>query len=175
MSNSVLIAGIGNIFHGDDAFGVAVAQKLAICDWPDDVCVMDFGIRGMDLAFAFLDGYDLTILVDATARGGAPGTLYTIEPDLDSLLQNADAVCMNSHGLDPAKVLGLAKNMGAQFKRILLVGCEPEVLDTEENGRIGLSEAVQAAIDPAVNMIRKLIEEFRSSHEAFVFATAGEG
>lgn len=175
MSNSVLIAGIGNIFQGDDAFGVAVVRKLAKFDWPSDVRVVDFGIRGMDLAFSLLDGYELTILIDATMQGGTPGTLYTIEPDVHSMPQGTDFVCMNSHGLDPAKVLVLAKNMGAEFKRILLIGCEPLTLDNDENGYLGLSGAVQAAIDPAVNMISKLVQEFRSNEGAIAFATAGEG
>lgn len=175
MSNSVLIAGIGNIFNGDDAFGVAVARELANQEWPEDVRVVDFGIRGMDLAFALLDGYELTILIDATAQGGAPGTLYTIEPDVHSVLHGADFSCMNSHGLDPAKVLVFAKSMGAEFKRILLIGCEPLILDNQEDGHIGLSEAVQAAVDPAVRTIRKLVQGFVSKEKTIAFATAGEG
>lgn len=174
MSKSVLIGGIGNIFHGDDSFGVVVAQKLASCDWPDNVRVVDFGIRAIDLAFAFLDGYDLTILVDATARGGMPGMLYVIEPDVNCLVENAGDACVNSHSLDPAKVLVLAKNMGAQFKRILLVGCQPAVLGGSE-GVMGLSDAVQAAVDPAVEIVRALVQEFESTGEIAVYAEAGEG
>ncbi len=174
MSNCVLIAGIGNIFHGDDAFGVTVAQRLAAYDWPESVHVVDFGIRAIDLAFAFLEGYELTILVDATARGGAPGTLYVIEPDLDAL-KNPGEACVNSHGLDPAKVLVLAKSMGARFKRTLVVGCEPLVLENEEDGHIGLSKAVEAAVDPAIEMIRTLVKEFESNQQTLVYAEAGEG
>ena len=174
MSKSVLIAGIGNIFHGDDSFGVAVAQKLAACGWPENVRVVDFGIRAIDLAFAFLDGYDLTVLVDATARGDAPGTLYVIEPNVDELLNNAEGACVNSHTLDPAKVLVLAKNMGAQFRRILLIGCEPLSLDGE-GALMGLSGAVKAAVDPAVEMIQTLVREFESTGEIAAYAEAGEG
>src|SRR6185503_5480722 len=79
---TTLIAGIGNIFLGDDAFGCEVLQHLAQREWPENVRVVDFGIRGFDLAYALLEGYDLTIFVDATPRGGAPGTLYVIEPDM---------------------------------------------------------------------------------------------
>lgn len=174
MSRSVLIGGIGNIFHGDDAFGVVVAQILASCNWPENVRVVDFGIRAIDLAFAFLDSYDLTILVDATARGGAPGALYVIEPDVDGLVQNAQDMCVNSHSLDPAKVLVLAKSMGAKFKRILLIGCEPLVLGGEE-GSIGLSHPVQAAVDPAVEMIRAFVQEFENTGDIAVYAEAREG
>ena len=161
MSASVLIAGIGNIFHGDDAFGVVVAQRLAEHVWPEwlrwQVRVMDIGIRAIDLAFALLDEYELTILVDATARGGEPGTLYTIEigegdvPDLSELGE-----VVNSHGLHPAYVLGLAKSMGARFKRVLLVGCEPLELERDE---IGLSRVVEAAVDRAIEIIESIVKE----------------
>ena len=157
---SVLIAGIGNIFQGDDAFGVAVAHKLAASGFAENVRVMDIGIRSIDLGFALLDDYDLTILVDATARGGAPGTLYTIEIDPGDIPDASDEGSMvNSHGLDPVRVLALAKTMGARFQKVLLVGCEPLVLDRDESGEIGLSEVVQASVDPAVQIIERLIEE----------------
>src|SRR5437870_2595644 len=81
----ILVAGIGNIFLGDDAFGCEVVQRLAARAWPASVRVVDFGIRGFDLAYALMDGYDVTIFVDATPRADAPGTLYTIEPDLSEL------------------------------------------------------------------------------------------
>src|SRR6476661_2103049 len=105
---SILIAGIGNIFLGDDAFGVEVAQRLTQRSWPTGVRVEDFGIRGFDLAYAILDGYDVTILVDATPRGGDPGTLYLIEPDLNM----AGGVGIEPHGMDPVKVLQLVKTLG---------------------------------------------------------------
>lgn len=163
MSASVLIAGIGNIFQGDDSFGVSVVQKMAALELPENVRVMDIGIRSIDLGFALLDGYDLTILVDATARGGVPGTLYTIEIESADIPDASDGACMvNSHALDPVRVLALAKSMGAPFKKVLLVGCEPLVLDRDESGHIGLSEVVQAAVDPAITTIRQLVEEFTS-------------
>lgn len=161
MSRSVLIAGIGNIFHGDDAFGVAVVSQLAACELPEWVRVMDIGIRSIDLGFALLDGYDLTILVDATARGGAPGTLYTIEIEPQHIPNASDQACMvNSHGLDPVRVLALARSMGAQLKKILLIGCEPLILEHEDSGHIGLSEVVTAAVQPAVEAIRQIVAEF---------------
>ncbi len=153
----ILIAGIGNIFLGDDAFGSEVARRLLSRKLPDKVRVVDFGIRGLDLAYALLDGYDVTILVDATPRGGEPGTLYTIEPDL-SELDNLDAqgMMIETHGMNPMKVLGMVKSMGGEFKRLLLVGCEPEPIDTEEE-RMGLSEPVAAAVDEAVDLVESLV------------------
>ena len=164
MRGSVLIAGIGNIFQGDDAFGVDVIHKLAELEFPEQVRVIDIGIRAIDLGFALLDDYDLTILVDATARGGAPGTLYTIEITREDIADWGDEVSIvNSHGLDPVRVLALAKSMGARFRRIMLVGCEPLVVDRDETGQIGLSEVVSRAVQPAVQLIRELVEEFPGS------------
>jgi hydrogenase maturation protease len=156
---SILIAGIGNIFLGDDAFGSEVARALAERELPPEVRVVDFGIRGLDLVYALLDGYDVTIFVDATPRGEEPGTLYTIEPDLSELDNAADAGAMvEPHGMNPLKVLAMVKSMGGQFKRILLVGCEPAPLCTEE-GHMGLSEPVQRAVHEAVGMVESLVRE----------------
>ena len=106
MSASVLVAGIGNIFLGDDAFGVEVVRALARCSLPDAVCVKDFGIRGFDLAYALLDPWEMVILVDALPRGGAPGTLYTLEPDLSTMGDPASSdMAINPHGMDPVRVL----------------------------------------------------------------------
>ncbi len=163
---SVLIAGIGNIFQGDDAFGVAVVHKLATSGFAENVRVMDIGIRGIDLGFALLDDYDLTILVDATARGGAPGTLYEIEIRAEDIPYADDQACMvNAHGLDPLRVLALAKSMGAHFQKVLLIACEPLVLDCDESGEIGLSKVVQAAVDPAVQVIERLVEKSTKKEE----------
>lgn len=153
----ILVAGIGNIFLGDDAFGSEVARRLALSELPDEVRVVDFGIRGFDLAYALLDGYDVTIFVDATPRGDAPGTLYTIEPDLHEF-DNLDAggMMVETHGMNPMKVLAMVKSMGGHFKRILLVGCEPAPLESEE-GHMGLSEPVEAAVDEAVRMVESLV------------------
>ncbi len=154
----ILIAGIGNIFLGDDAFGSEVARRLLSRTLPDEVQVVDFGIRGLDLAYALLDGYEVTILVDATPRGdGEPGTLYTIEPDL-SELDNEDApeMLIETHGMNPLNVLRLVKSMGGEFKRILLIGCEPAPLEVEEE-RMGLSEPVAAAVTEAVCVIESLV------------------
>lgn len=158
MTPSVLVAGIGNIFHRDDAFGVSVAARLANNPLPGNVRVVDFGIRGFDLVLALLDGYDLTIFVDAVSRGGAPGTLYTIEPDLAAIEGASESgTYENAHGLDPVRVLATAKSAGARLGRVVVVGCEPATLE-DETGRIGLSDEVEAAIDPAIEMIRSLLD-----------------
>jgi hydrogenase maturation protease len=156
---SILIAGIGNIFLGDDAFGVEVAQRLANRKLPARVKVVDFGIRGFDLAYALLDGFDVTILVDACPRGGTPGTLYVIEPDLNATSQSPEAgqTSVDAHSMNPMNVIRMAKSMGGELKRILLVGCEPLTLGPEE-GAMGLSEPVAAAVEEAANRIESLVE-----------------
>src|SRR3954454_21797220 len=154
----ILVAGIGNIFLGDDAFGSEVARKLLQRPLPDDVEVVDFGIRGFDLAYALLGEYAATILVDATPRGGEPGTLYTIEPDLDQLDVEQDSQTVDTHGMNPLRVLAMVKSMGGSLQKILLVGCEPAPL-LSEDGYMGLSEAVASSVDEAVGIIEKLITE----------------
>jgi hydrogenase maturation protease len=156
----ILIAGIGNIFLGDDAFGVEVARRLAERKLPDCARVVDFGIRGFDLAYALLDGYDLTILVDATPRGSPPGTLYRIEPDLSGLGDpDSPGAALESHGMNPLNVFRLVRSMGGEPRRILLVGCEPAELGEEEDGRMGLSPAVATAVEEAARMIEGIIRQ----------------
>lgn len=161
----VLVAGIGNIFLGDDAFGVEVAQRLARRRQLDSVRVIDFGIRGLDLAYALLDGYETVILVDATPRGGQPGTLYVLELDLQSAGPvNAD-LQMETHNLDPVKVLRLAAALGAKVQSLLLVGCEPEPVDDIEEMQSSMSQAVRAAIDEAVLLVESLVADEKFKRE----------
>jgi hydrogenase maturation protease len=122
----ILVAGIGNIFLGDDAFGVEVVRRLATQNLPQGVEVVDFGIRSLDLTYALLDGYGAVILIDAIPRGQTPGTLYVIEPEPDEpVVGRADEVLLESHRLNPANVLQLVRRMGGRIDRLLLVGCEP--------------------------------------------------
>jgi hydrogenase maturation protease len=154
----ILIAGIGNIFHGDDAFGVEVTACLARRQMAEEVRVVDFGIRGFDLAYALLDGYDVTVLVDATSRNGPPGSLYTIEIDPQAVrAMDNERIDVATHGMNPMRVLQMAQSMGGSIGRILLVGCEPETLGSEEEGLMGLSETVAAAIGPAANLVERLV------------------
>ena len=155
---SVLIACIGNIFQGDDAFGVEVARALASRQLPENVRVVDFGIRGFDLAYALMDGYDVTIFVDAARRGSAAaGTLYVIEPDARDF-ETEDAAMIDAHTMNPLNVLRVAKSMGAEFKKLLLVGCEPQELGGEE-GLMGLSAPVERAVAEAVPLIELLLAD----------------
>jgi hydrogenase maturation protease len=150
----ILVVGIGNIFMGDDAFGCEVVKKLASRELPAEVRLVDYGIRGLDLTYALLDNPDLTILIDAIHRGGAAGTLYTIEPEV----QSGGDEMVDTHSMDPVRVLQAARAMGGATGRILLVGCEPGDLGGEE-GRMGLTPPVAVALDEAARMVEELIEK----------------
>jgi hydrogenase maturation protease len=152
----LLIAGIGNIFFGDDAFGCEVAQELARRPIPDGVEVCDYGIRGYDLAYALMDGRD-AILLDTVSRGGEPGTLYLIEPSFDDL-GDEDAP-PDGHSLDPVSVLRMIRSFGGRPGRLFLVGCEPSQLESED-GEMGLSEKVQAAVPQAIDMVESVIDQY---------------
>jgi len=151
----LLIAGIGNIFRGDDAFGCEVARMLASGSLPVGIVVRDFGTRGFDLACALTEGYDGCILLDAAARGRSPGTLYLIET---GPVERAESV--DPHGLTPEHVLRLAATLGGLPSWLRVIGCEPAWLGTEEEGAMGLSEPVQAAVPEAVRMTGELAESF---------------
>jgi hydrogenase maturation protease len=155
----VLIAGVGNIFLGDDAFGVEVAQRLQKRALPEGVKVVDFGIRGIDLVYALLEDFDAVVLVDATPRGGLPGALYVLQTELDG---NHDSdgptELLAPHNLDPVKVLRLAADMGSRITSLVVVGCEPMPLNTDDDIAMGLSEPVRAAIDEAVRLIVALVD-----------------
>jgi hydrogenase maturation protease len=153
----ILVAGIGNIFMGDDAFGVEVVRRLSERTLPAEVRVGDFGIRGFDLAYALQDGYEATILIDACPRDAEPGTLYVVEPDMAAINAGpAGGNEVDAHGMDPVKILGLAVSMGGPLKRVLLVGCQPATLGPEE-GLMGLSEPVARAVSGAVQMVETLV------------------
>jgi hydrogenase maturation protease len=156
----VLVAGVGNVFLGDDGFGVEVVRRLAQEPQPGGVRVADFGIRGLHLAYELLDGYDTTILVDATPRGGAPGDVYVVEvdaadhpppPTTDELVERG--AVLDAHGMTPAEVLALLGMLGGTPGRVLVVGCEPAAVRPE----MGLSEPVAAAVDVALVELRRLI------------------
>jgi len=158
----ILVAGIGNIFLGDDGFGVEVINRLAACALPAGVRVADFGIRGFDLAYALQDGYETTILVDAYPHGQPPGTVSLIEPNLDGIEESQQGV-IETHAMNPVNVLRMATTMNGLAKRgglkqVLLVGCEPASLGGEE-GHMGLSEAVDAAVDEAVKLVVATVEK----------------
>jgi hydrogenase maturation protease len=158
----VLVAGVGNVFLGDDGFGVEVARRLAGEALPGWVRVGDFGIRGVHLAYELLEGYEAAILVDAVPRGEAPGTVYVIEPDLDGepdpAVQDGSGVLVDAHGMEPDAVFALLKALGGDIPKLLVVGCEP----AEVSERMGLSPPVAGAVDQAVAVVRELIGEHES-------------
>jgi hydrogenase maturation protease len=154
----ILVACIGNIFLGDDAFGIEVARQLAARTLPDNVRLRDFGIRGYDLAYSLLEADDLVILVDACPRGQAPGTVYVIEPELGEAAAPTTLAALDAHTMNPVAIIRLAQSMGPISKRILLVGCESATLGGEE-GAMGLSEPVSQAVIEAVSVIERLIAE----------------
>ena len=146
----ILVACVGNIFLGDDGFGVEVARRLAERQLPPEVTVKDFGIRGFDLAYALMEPHELVILVDACSRGGEPGSIYLIEPDAVEASAPSAGPGVEGHGMNPMSVLRMVASMGGAAPRMLIVGCEPADLGPEE-GQLGLSETVEAAVgrDPS--------------------------
>jgi len=160
----VLVAGLGNIFFGDDAFGVEVAKRLAERSVPEGMRVADFGIRGIHLAYELLgEPYEMTVLADATARGGTPGTLYVIDPELDGDgVPAAAPAVMDAHGMSPDQVFAWLRKLGGRPGRVLIVGCEPAQIDEG----IGLSAPVASAVEEAVRLILDLTE--RECHRAKV-------
>ncbi|MEU7057049.1 hydrogenase maturation protease [Streptomyces sp. NPDC046197] len=150
----VLVAGVGNIFLADDAFGPEVIRALDARPLPPGVKVRDFGIRGLDLAYELLDGYDTAVLVDAAPRGHRPGTLSLIEADPPDGTAPPEA-----HGMDPAKVLALATHLGdGPLPRVLVLACEPQVLPRGDDDIVGgLSAPVRAAVDRAVEALHTMV------------------
>ena len=153
---TILVAGIGNIFLGDDAFGVEVVRRLMSRNLPGEARVVDFGIRGLDLAYALQDGYETTILIDAFPHGQVPGTVSVVEPDQEEITA-APAALVEAHSMHPLNVLRMAAAMNGPLNRVLLVGCEPESLGGED-GFMGLSKPVEAAVEEAVNATEALIK-----------------
>lgn len=151
--SGILVAGIGNVFMGDDGFGVEVVARLRQRGVPEGAKVVDFGIRGIDLTYALMDGYDAAIMVNAMQHGQQPGTVSVIEPERDEATEDES---FSPHDLDPAKVLRLARLLGAECPRLLLLACEPLTFGGED-GLMGLSPPVAAAIDPAIAAIETLV------------------
>jgi hydrogenase maturation protease len=147
----VLVAGVGNLFLGDDGFGVEVARRLAKETLPAGVAVADYGVRALHLAYALLDGPERLIVVDAVSRGERPGTLYLIEPKLEA----AEAEIPDAHGMSLSLVAGVVRSLGGALPRVRLVGCEPAFVGE----RMGLSPAVEDALPRALAMVRRAMTE----------------
>lgn len=171
MTGNILVAGVGNIFLGDDGFGVEVVRRLASRPLPPGVRVADYGIRGVHLAFELLEHPDdTTVLVDLTPRGGEPGMVYLIEPDLEALADAAPETA-DAHSMTPDAVFALLRSFGGTPKNVWIVGCEP--LSVEEE--MGLSPPVAAAVDEAVALILELLDRERRERAAGVLQETFQG
>lgn len=161
MKQSVLVAGIGNVFMRDDGFGVEVAKRLAMRKLPQGVRVADFGIKGVHLAYELLDGYDRLILLDAVPMGEPPGTLALIEPsatetprsdsDNDGELGNY----LDAHVMSPEIVLATLSRLGGSLEEVVVLGCQPGSL---EEG-MGLTAEVEGALEAAVDLCIEVLEQ----------------
>lgn len=158
----ILVAGIGNIFMGDDAFGCEVAGELARRAVPEGVRVTDFGIRSYDLAYAIMEDYDAVILVDAMPLGEPPGTVSLIAPD-SADWERLAAGAPDAHSMNPLTALQMVRAMGGAARRIYVVGCEPAVLEAED---LGLSEPVRAAVPGAAALVERLVRDLIETRES---------
>ena len=156
----ILVAGIGNAWMKDDGFGGEVAARLGERELPPEAAVFDFGTGGLDLAYEVMRGYDALILLDVSRQGGTPGTLYVMEAEEDDVDAGIeDGQVLNPHGMDPQTVLRFVKTLGAWPGKVVVVACEPAVV--EEMG-LGLSDEVTRAVDGAVDLVLKTVEELRT-------------
>lgn len=160
MKQEILVAGIGNIFFGDDAFGIEVVNYLTQRQPPEHLQVVDFGIRGFDLAFALLEDYDAAILVDTAQRGGEPGELYVLKIDPD--LVETEGASIQTHNVNPVEVLSLVRMLGGRPRQLYMVACEPATFGEDEGGCMGLSPQVRASVDDAVDLVKSLTERIRT-------------
>ena len=150
----VLVAGVGNVFFGDDGFGVEVARQLA-GPMPTGTRVLELGIRAVHFAFELLTPIDLLIVADCMARGGAPGTLYVVEPEVEA----APPALADAHGMNLSIVFTTLQQLGGTLPPTRIVGCEPATIEP----RIGLSTVVTHAIPGAIELIRDLISRQEAS------------
>lgn len=151
----ILVAGLGNVFEGDDGFGVEVVQRLSAQPWPEGVEVRDFGIRGVHLAYQLLEPYDLVVMTDAVHRAGEPGTVYVIEhgADPDAPAPSDAEAAMDAHDLAPDGVLALVPRLGGTLCRVVVVGCEPETLTPG----MALSPSVAGSVDTAARLVTDIV------------------
>lgn len=151
-TSRILVAGIGNIFLGDDGFGPEVIRHIPKEFAEPRVQVADYGIRGMHLAYDLLDGCEALVLVDAVPDQGKPGTVHVFEADLESLTSTAR---LDAHAMDPGAVFASLTALGGTPPYTVVIGCE---IDSVEEG-IGLSDAVGAAVPEAVRAIETVVTD----------------
>jgi hydrogenase maturation protease len=160
MEKQILVAGVGNAWLQDDAFGGECARRLAARGVPSGVTVMDFGTGGLDLAYEIMRGYDALVLLDASRQGGEPGTLYVLEPMMEDLagpIEDGDVI--NPHGMDPQTVLRFVGAIGGFSGRVVVIGCEPGEVD--EVG-VGMTPAIEGAVERALQLVAETLEELRT-------------
>ncbi|HKO46102.1 MAG TPA: hydrogenase maturation protease [Polyangiaceae bacterium] len=156
--NRVLVAGVGNVFLGDDAFGVEVVRELMRRPPAAHVTIRDFGTRGLDLAYTLVEGFDALLLVDTVRRGHAPGTLTVLEPDFVSS-QLPEELLGPGHGVDPCRVFGLVRALGGSVPMTRLVGCEPFGFGSDQEPMLELSAPVRDAVARALPLVEQLVLE----------------
>ena len=150
----ILVAGIGNIFLGDDGFGSEVVRHVPVQQDNSGVRVVDYGIGGMHLAYDLLDGWDALVLVDAIPSRGSPGALHVFEADHESPSATA---ALDAHSMDPAAVFDSLKALGGKPPYTVVVGCEVGSVDEG----IGLSEAVAGAVPRAIDAVKEVVAGLR--------------
>jgi hydrogenase maturation protease len=160
MRARALVAGVGNIFQRDDAFGVEVIRLLADRPRPPGVKVADFGIRGVHLVYELLDGCDLFVLVDVAQRGCAPGTVTVLEVEPADM--SSPSGIMDAHGLAPDQVFAMLDSMGSRPGRSLVVACEP----ADVSAGMGLSDQVREALPHAVRAVEEILEQVQRKEGA---------
>jgi hydrogenase maturation protease len=160
LEKQILVAGVGNAWLQDDAFGGECARRLEARGVPSGVTVMDFGTGGLDLAYEIMRGYDALVLLDASRQGGEPGTLYVLEPSMEELagpIEDGDVI--NPHGMDPQTVLRFVAAIGGFSGRVVVIGCEPGEVD---DVGVGLTPAMAGAVERALEVVSETLEELRT-------------
>src|SRR4051812_22119856 len=107
----VLVAGIGNVFATDDGFGPEVARRLAARRWPDGVRVVDYGVRGLHLAYDLLAPWDAALLADALPDQGSVGTVAALEIGPEPVRPGGQ---VDAHATAPATVLASLTALGGR-------------------------------------------------------------
>lgn len=168
-----LVAGLGNIFEGDDGFGVEVANTLIATQWPDGVELGEYGIRGVHLAYQLLEGYDLVVIADAVSRGGEPGTVYVIEhaADTERPEPTAHEPMVDAHDLGPDAVLALVPTLGGTLGRVVIVGCEPATLEPN----MGLSPRVAGSVEAAARLVTEIVFSAYAGEDAPAYSARSGG
>ena len=159
LEKQILIAGVGNAWLQDDGFGAEVARRLGGRELPSGVSVMDVGTSGLDLAYEVMRGYSALVIVDVSKQGGEPGTLYVIDVEPDDVpAEITDGESIDPHSMDPMTMLRFVRVIGGWPGRVQVIACEPG--EVEDVG-VGLTPAVEAAVDRTIELVLETVEELR--------------